>query len=531
MNAKIGYPYIAFNIFMMVAAGSKTAFIVLGFILLYQFILFIKEKSKITKVIIVGITLVGILFTIICFGDRLANLRIFDINYGLAENQINSFTWRILKWKSNMEVWYKNILGVIFGYGYRSEQFYGMEGYSMHNEYLRIIFNTGIIGTILLLNFSISFINKVTRIEDKDKKIFYISVLILIIIGSVSENLFVASETTVMYLAILFSINSNEFKNKLMKREYKHINVSPLVSVVMSTYNESSNDLDLSIQSILQQSYKNIEFIIVLDNPQNKIIKNVLNRYKELDERIVIIENEKNIGLVKSLNKALKVASGKYIARMDADDISYRDRILKQVNILESYNEISLVGTDILLIDEENIEIKNENLLISDPVQLKKCIGLCNCIAHPTWMFRKSILDDLKEYNEIPCAEDYDFLIRMAICGYEFYNIDEKLLKYRIRQNSITQSSEYKQLIMTTRIRKAYKKSRGSVSNYNKHIDTNVDCNIHIKSKELYYKIKNKEGSNILSKLVSKFVALCNPYFRSHLISRMIIRTKVYKLL
>lgn len=307
--------------------------------------------------------------------------------------------------------------------------------------------------------------------------------------------------------------------------------ISPLVSVVMSTYNESSKDLELSIQSILQQSYKNIEFIIVLDNPQNEVIRNVLNRYKVLDKRVFVLENKKNMGLVKSLNKALKVVNGKYIARMDADDISDKDRISKQVDILESDDEISLVGTDILLIDEKNREINSDNLLISDSEQLKKCIGLCNCIAHPTWMFRKSILKDLNGYNEIPCAEDYDFLIRMSIRGHKFYNIDEKLLKYRIRQNSITQSNEYKQLIMTTRIRKAYKKSGNSVSNYSNQIDTNIDCNTYKKSKELYYKIKASKDTNILNKLVSKFVALCNPYFRNHIVSRIIIRTKVYKLL
>lgn len=307
--------------------------------------------------------------------------------------------------------------------------------------------------------------------------------------------------------------------------------ISPLVSVVMSTYNESSKDLELSIQSILQQSYKNIEFIIVLDNPQNEVIRNVLNRYKVLDKRVVVLENKKNMGLVKSLNKALKVVNGKYIARMDADDISDKDRISKQVDILESDDEISLVGTDILLIDEKNREINSDNLLISDSEQLKKCIGLCNCIAHPTWMFRKSILKDLNGYNEIPYAEDYDFLIRMSIRGHKFYNIDEKLLKYRIRQNSITQSNEYKQLIMTTRIRKAYKKSGNSVSNYSNQIDTNIDCNTYKKSKELYYKIKASKDTNILNKLVSKFIALCNPYFRNHIVSRIIIRTKVYKLL
>lgn len=206
-----GYIYIGINIFMMVASGSKTAVILLVIISLYQYIKIMENKSVSFKAISF-ITIISIFIIIVLsFGDILSDMRIFDINHGLQNNQINSFDWRILKWKRSFNVWNDSLFGILFGYGYRSELIYGMSGYSMHNEYLRIIFNTGIIGIILALNVLIGIINKVRRFEN-EKKVFYTSVLMLIMIGSLSENLFVASETMVMYLVVIFSIDSFKFK-------------------------------------------------------------------------------------------------------------------------------------------------------------------------------------------------------------------------------------------------------------------------------------------------------------------------------
>lgn len=92
-------------------------------------------------------------------------------------------------------------------------------------------------------------------------------------------------------------------------------------------YNEKQDWLTESINSILNQTYLNLEFIIVLDNPENIELKNILNEYKLKDSRVKLLINEVNKGLVFSLNRALKECSGDYIARMDADDISHLDRI------------------------------------------------------------------------------------------------------------------------------------------------------------------------------------------------------------
>ncbi|HDL4956660.1 TPA: glycosyltransferase, partial [Mannheimia haemolytica] len=94
------------------------------------------------------------------------------------------------------------------------------------------------------------------------------------------------------------------------------------ISVVMSTYNEPVEWVEKSIRSILNQTYDNIEVIVICDNPDNKGIVDLLNLIKEGDNRVVLHFNERNKGLIYSLNKAINLSSGEYIARMDADDIS-----------------------------------------------------------------------------------------------------------------------------------------------------------------------------------------------------------------
>ena len=102
-----------------------------------------------------------------------------------------------------------------------------------------------------------------------------------------------------------------------------------VVSVIMSVFKEPQEYLKHSIDSILTQSFKDFEFIIICDNPSDKNICNFLKVYKSIDYRIKLVINPTNMGLTKSLNIGLKLASGKYIARMDADDICMNDYISK----------------------------------------------------------------------------------------------------------------------------------------------------------------------------------------------------------
>ena len=111
---------------------------------------------------------------------------------------------------------------------------------------------------------------------------------------------------------------------------------NPKISVIMSTYNEKIEFLKASIDSVLHQTFKDFEFLIVLDNPQNSDIKECVESYAEMDPRITIIENENNLGLTKSLNKAIAAANGIYMSRMDADDIMIDKCLERELQVIEN---------------------------------------------------------------------------------------------------------------------------------------------------------------------------------------------------
>ena len=123
--------------------------------------------------------------------------------------------------------------------------------------------------------------------------------------------------------------------------------VPGLISVIMSNYNTPEEYLREAIESILNQTYKNFEFIIIDDCSTDNSLE-IIKSYN--DERIVLIENEENIGLTKSINKGLAVAKGEYIARMDADDVSLPQRFEKQINYMNDHTELIVCGSSMELI-------------------------------------------------------------------------------------------------------------------------------------------------------------------------------------
>ena len=123
-------------------------------------------------------------------------------------------------------------------------------------------------------------------------------------------------------------------------------------SVIMATYKESIECLKQSIESIINQTYNDFEFIIILDNPDNKEHIAFINDYVCKDERIKFYINDKNMGLTNTLNRGLKLAEGKYICRMDADDISELYRMEHQKKYLEE-NDFDLIGGISQMIDED----------------------------------------------------------------------------------------------------------------------------------------------------------------------------------
>lgn len=264
------------------------------------------------------------------------------------------------------------------------------------------------------------------------------------------------------------------------------------ISVIMSVYNETDKELSEAINSILNQTYKNIEFIVMIDNPKNNQILECLKKYD--DSRLIVIINEKNIGLTASLNNALKIASGDYIARMDADDISIIDRLEKQIKLCEMKN-LDIVTSNIILINEKGEKIKSLNNTNTNP----NILLLRNIYFHPTWLVRRKVYDSLNGYRDIKYVEDYDFLCRAIISGFKIEVHPEELLMYRIRRNGISKSNQFNQYCNAIRIRKALEKSDKDLFKYNDYLESNLS---EIEKNYIYKYIKAREEKNNLYRLL-----------------------------
>ncbi len=214
-----------------------------------------------------------------------------------------------------------------------------------------------------------------------------------------------------------------------------------LVSVVMSTYNETFGELVGSIGSILNQSYKNLEFLIVNDNPENSELSQILDELSKRDARIRVIKNEKNIGLVGSLNKAIKEAHGEYIARMDADDMSLPDRITSQVAFLED-NRLDFVASHIQFMNEDGTLTGKSLKGPSGHRAISMYMKWGDCMPHPTWLLKKRVYESLGGYRNIHSAEDYDFILRALKAGFKCGNLPEVTLSYRLRSSGISLSNQ-----------------------------------------------------------------------------------------
>lgn len=231
-----------------------------------------------------------------------------------------------------------------------------------------------------------------------------------------------------------------------------------LISVIMSTYNEDLKWIEESVDSILNQTYQNLEFVIILDNPNNKQLKDMLEKYRNGDNRINLIINEKNMGLVKSLNVALQHCTGKYIARMDADDISVENRLEKQKKYLEA-NSLDFIFSGVQVMDEYSLESYESNNNELKPDKVKRLLEITNCTYHPTWFIKSEAYKELGGYREVSYCEDYDFSLRSISKGYKIGKMNENILKYRIRSNSISRSFSLEQYLNMRGILKLYKRN------------------------------------------------------------------------
>ena len=203
--------------------------------------------------------------------------------------------------------------------------------------------------------------------------------------------------------------------------------VTSIVSIVMSVYN-GEQYLAIAIESILNQTFKDFEFIIINDGSTDNSLS-IMQKYAQGDDRIILIDR-KNLGLTKSLNEGIAIARGEFIARMDADDISFPERLSEQVKFLTAHPEIDLIGCRAVVFSDNNKFI-GFLPFAQDHIKLTSHPWNNIPLPHPTWIGRRDwFVRNIYRLPEVLRAEDQELLLRTYPYS-QFACLDKVLLSYR----------------------------------------------------------------------------------------------------
>ncbi len=210
--------------------------------------------------------------------------------------------------------------------------------------------------------------------------------------------------------------------------------VAPTVSVLMGVYNGEAF-LAEAIESILHQTMKDFEFVIV-DDGSTDGTGEILRRYAAADARVRVVTRGHE-GLIASLNFGRGIAQGKYIARMDADDVAFPDRLAKQIAFLDAHPNVAVVGGAIQMINDRGVVLETIALPQSDDA-IKELLLRENAMAHVTAVIRRDVLNAVGGYRRaFAQAEDYDLWLRVAD-QHELANLPDVLMHCRTRPDSVS---------------------------------------------------------------------------------------------
>jgi glycosyltransferase involved in cell wall biosynthesis len=211
----------------------------------------------------------------------------------------------------------------------------------------------------------------------------------------------------------------------------------------MGVYN-SEKYLAEAIESILTQSFSDFEFIIVNDGSTDNSFS-ICDRYANADDRVQIISNTTNIGLTKSLNIAIRLSRGRYIARMDGDDISLPQRLQKQIEYMDNFPEIGILGTYYAEVGPDSVIIAKKVSFPIEPIILNWRLLFENPIPHPTILVKREVYETVKGYDPTwKYSQDYDLFTRASLFT-KLANYPEILLLRRPHENSISKSNNKEQ--------------------------------------------------------------------------------------
>jgi len=260
----------------------------------------------------------------------------------------------------------------------------------------------------------------------------------------------------------------------------------PQISVVMPVYN-AEKYLDKAIQSILNQTYKNFEFIIINDGSIDGSL-DIIKKYQKKDKRIFVI-NKENAGISAALNAGIKISKGNFIARMDADDISLPKRFETQIKYIVE-NNLDVCGSCIQLF--HNSRLLNISKYPEKHEDIFFRLFFMTSFAHPTVIFRKKVFEKLSYKNEI--AEDYKLFCDISAKNFKLGNVQKILLNYRIHSDQLSKKKYYNLL----RNRKSHHKISLNYAN-------TVDNDIYKLTNQIFMKkiYSQKKLNTLLNDLVN----------------------------
>jgi len=208
-----------------------------------------------------------------------------------------------------------------------------------------------------------------------------------------------------------------------------------------------------AIESILNQTFKDLGISIVVDGSVNEKLSRVLAGYADLDKRVRILSNEKSLGLPACLNRIIETTDSDYVARMDADDVSLPERIQRQIDFLEGHPQTDLVGTFAYEIDEEGRVLFRKKMPINS-ADVRRLTPRRNPFIHPTVVFRRRFFDKAGLYRSgFPLTEDLELWIRALAQGIEGSNIPEFLYQFRIDKRFWSRRRGFAFALAETRLR------------------------------------------------------------------------------
>lgn len=251
-----------------------------------------------------------------------------------------------------------------------------------------------------------------------------------------------------------------------MKMKNTELSIQMKVSIIMTVYNEELNLVINSIKSVLDQTYNDIEIIIVSDNPHNKVLNNYVKQLSEKYDNIKTIFNNSNLGQSKSRNIGIRNSNGDFIAILDSDDISEKNRIENELDFLIKNNlDFVFSNYSISYVNKlghkkvvRSVAFSKKDIINQESLR-NILINDYNVTLHSSWLVKKSVYTNLSGYRDLIPVEDFDFLLRAIAYNYKIGYISEVLVEKIEREDGVSKNNLFFQYEDAKILQRYYKKN------------------------------------------------------------------------